>query len=134
MPISLIREIKFSRILIVLQYALCGFISDVTDSTTYDTAVEEVTALCGDIGLNLLLHNAGIHIVNNFTNVSEDAMMQVYKTNTVAPLILSKVIEFDLSSVSLISPEFHPWLAEIPAPIGSPEVAGHAHEWLLMIG
>ncbi len=71
---------------------LCGFILDVTDSTTYATAVEEVTALCGDIGLNLLLHNAGIHIVNSFTNVSEDAMMQVYKTNTVAPLILSKVL------------------------------------------
>ena len=63
-----------------------------TDTTSYDTVVEEVTGLCGESGLNLLIHNAGIHIVNNFTNASEDDMMKVYKTNTVAPLLLSKVL------------------------------------------
>ncbi len=28
----------------------------------------------------------------------------------------------------------HPWLAEIPAPVGSQEVADHTHEWFLLIG
>ncbi len=27
----------------------------------------------------------------------------------------------------------HPWLAEIPAPVGSQEVGNHTHEWLLLI-
>ncbi len=29
---------------------------------------------------------------------------------------------------------FHPWLAEIRAPVGSQEVVGHTHECLLLIG
>ncbi len=28
----------------------------------------------------------------------------------------------------------HPWLAEITAPVGSQGVAGHTHEWFLLIG
>ncbi len=29
---------------------------------------------------------------------------------------------------------YHPWLSEINAAVGYQEVAGHAYEWLLLIG
>lgn len=46
--------------------------------------------LQGD-GLNLLINNAGIYHMADLVSVTVEAMLEVFKTNTVGPLFLAKV-------------------------------------------
>nr|XP_018907666.1 PREDICTED: uncharacterized protein LOC109037447 [Bemisia tabaci]XP_018907667.1 PREDICTED: uncharacterized protein LOC109037447 [Bemisia tabaci] len=64
---------------------------DVCQFDSYDPVVNEVRAIVGDKGLTLLINNAGIlHRVRNLEEVTADLMLSVLKTNTVAPLLLTK--------------------------------------------
>ena len=67
-------------------------ISDVTDSNKFDVVVKEVEDVVGEDGLNVLYNNAGLQGFLNLDNVTEEVMMQIYRVNTIAPLMVSKVI------------------------------------------
>ena len=67
-------------------------ISDVTDSKKFDAVVKEVEDVVGEDGLNVLYNNAGLQGFLNLDNVTEEVMMQIYRVNTIAPLMVSKVI------------------------------------------
>lgn len=72
-------------------YSLISFL-DVTDFGSYDTVVKNVESIVQDEGLNLLLNNAGISSKYTRINlVKVEQMTSGFMTNTVAPLMLTKV-------------------------------------------
>lgn len=72
-------------------YLLISFL-DVTDFGSYDRVVKDVESIVQDEGLNLLLNNAGISSKYTRINlVKVEQMTSGFMTNTVAPLMLTKV-------------------------------------------
>ena len=72
-------------------YFVISFL-DVTDFGSYDRVVKDVESIVQDEGLNLLLNNAGIS--SKFTRINlvkVEQMTSGFMTNTVAPLMLTKV-------------------------------------------
>ena len=67
---------------------------DVTDSNSFEAVVKNVQDIAGDDGLNLLINNAACNNFQNYDDVTEDGMMEIFRSNTVAPLMLSKVSYF----------------------------------------
>ena len=63
---------------------------DVTDESQYPSFIHEVGGILDGDGLNLLINNAGITFRGSFDSITSQGMMDVYKTNVVAPLMLSK--------------------------------------------
>ena len=58
----------------------------------YDAFRDQVAAIVGDKGLNLLINNAGIALRTTLDNVTPEQMMENYEVNTVTPLVLSKAL------------------------------------------
>ena len=50
-----------------------------------------VGGIVGEDGLNLLINNAGIMNRDNLESVDSEALIEHFKTNTIAPLMLTKV-------------------------------------------
>ncbi|KAJ8252622.1 hypothetical protein COCON_G00219340 [Conger conger] len=63
---------------------------DVNSQTSIDTAVQEVTSLVGNEGLNCLINNAAINITGELETVTADNMMKVFESNAVSPLMVTK--------------------------------------------
>ena len=62
---------------------------DVTDFNAFPKVVGEVTEMLGGKGLNILINNAGAPYDRSpIGEVTVDAMINTYRTNTVAPLML----------------------------------------------
>ncbi|XP_020914868.1 uncharacterized protein LOC110252390 [Exaiptasia diaphana] len=61
---------------------------DVTDFDSFPKVVEQVAEILDGKGLNVLLNNAGILERSPIGEVTVDSMVNLYKTNTVAPLML----------------------------------------------
>lgn len=55
-------------------------------------AVDEVGKVVQEEGLNCLINNAAIHLQADFHAVTADILMETFRTNTVAPLMISKVM------------------------------------------
>lgn len=56
-----------------------------------EKSVEEVSKLVQEEGLNCLINNAGINVVADFHSVTVEMMIENFHTNTVAPLMITKV-------------------------------------------
>lgn len=56
-----------------------------------EKAAQEVDQLVQDDGLNCLINNAGINVVANFETVTAEKMLENFHTNSVAPLMITKV-------------------------------------------
>ena len=67
------------------------YLSDVTDTNRFDDVVKKVEYIIGEDGLNLLINNAGSNNFQNYDDVIVEGMIETYRNNTVAPLMLSKV-------------------------------------------
>lgn len=68
-------------------------ISDVTDYGSFEVLVKQIDDIVEDEGLNILLNNAGISPKStrlSFTKSTD--LMETFETNTVAPVMLTKVI------------------------------------------
>ncbi|NXT78588.1 CITE dehydrogenase, partial [Zapornia atra] len=63
---------------------------EVTDPASIKAAAARVREQLGDAGLNLLINNAAIVKANSVTTETLEDMIQVYTTNTVAPLLLGQ--------------------------------------------
>ena len=63
---------------------------DVNDFEGFNQVVSEVERKLEGRGLDLLLNNAGIMDRSTLNEVTAERMIDVYKTNTVAPLMLAK--------------------------------------------
>ena len=63
---------------------------DVNDFEGFNQVVSEVERKLEGRGLDLLLNNAGIMDRSTLDEVTAEGMISVYKTNTVAPLMLAK--------------------------------------------
>ena len=63
---------------------------DVNDYESFSQVVSEVDRKLEGRGLDLLLNNAGIMDRSSLDEVTAESMISVYKTNTVAPLMLTK--------------------------------------------
>lgn len=64
---------------------------DVTSQESIERAASEVEELVQEDGLNCLINNAGINVVANLDTVTADKMLENFHTNSVAPLMLTKV-------------------------------------------
>lgn len=63
---------------------------DVTSQASIDTAIQEVTSLVGNEGLNCLINNAAINISSDLGRVSASDMMKNFESNAVSPLMVTK--------------------------------------------
>ncbi|XP_074831989.1 C-signal-like [Carettochelys insculpta] len=63
---------------------------DVVCENSIKKAVKEVEELLGDEGLNCLINNAGINVLASLEEVTAEAMLTIYETNTVAQLMVTK--------------------------------------------
>uniref|UniRef100_A0A3B4FSL2 Uncharacterized oxidoreductase C24B10.20-like n=1 Tax=Pundamilia nyererei TaxID=303518 RepID=A0A3B4FSL2_9CICH len=64
---------------------------DVVNQESIEKSVEEVSKLVQEEGLNCLINNAGIKVVADFHSVTTEMMIENFHTNTVAPLMITKV-------------------------------------------
>jgi NADP-dependent 3-hydroxy acid dehydrogenase YdfG len=67
--------------------------SDVTEFESYDNVIKSVDSTVQDEGLNVLFNNAGLS--PKFTRINlvkVEQMISGYMTNTIAPLMLTKVL------------------------------------------
>ena len=65
---------------------------DVTNFQAFDHVVSEVEKKLEGHGLNLLINNAGVMDRTNLDGVTAQSMIEVYNTNVVAPLMLTKAL------------------------------------------
>lgn len=69
--------------------------TDIRDESTFAAVVNEVAKIVGESGLDILINNAGILLPKNKNNsiddIKKDDMMETYKINAVAPLLLTRV-------------------------------------------
>ncbi|XP_075365857.1 C-signal-like [Mycteria americana] len=63
---------------------------EVTNPATIKVAAASVQEQLGDLGLNILINNAGIAKPNSLDNETLENMTQIYTTNTIGPLLLSQ--------------------------------------------
>nr|XP_033778212.1 C-factor-like isoform X2 [Geotrypetes seraphini] len=63
---------------------------DIVSEESRQKLVKEVGELVGAQGLNCLINNAGRNISASLDNVTAETMLQVYETNTVAQLMMTK--------------------------------------------
>merc|ERR1712228_306675 len=64
---------------------------DVTNCETFPEGSETLSQLTGERGLNILINNAGVSPKATRINmVTEHQMMDTFKTNVVAPVLLAK--------------------------------------------
>ncbi|KAJ8343246.1 hypothetical protein SKAU_G00305750 [Synaphobranchus kaupii] len=63
---------------------------DVNSQASIDTAIQEVTSLVGNEGLNCLINNAAINIFSDLETVSGSEMMKTFESNAVSPLMVTK--------------------------------------------
>jgi len=65
--------------------------TDVANISEYPDLVKTVeTTLNGD-GLNVLINNAGMYVATNLNDVTQDVIMEHFRINAVAPLLLVQV-------------------------------------------
>ncbi|XP_033014830.1 short-chain dehydrogenase/reductase family 9C member 7-like [Lacerta agilis] len=76
---------------------------DVVSENSIKETVKKVEDIVGEKGLNCLINNAGINVFGSLEDVTMEAMLTTFKTNTVAQLMLSKV---RTQSVNLASTVF----------------------------
>ena len=57
-----------------------------------ERAAQEVDELVQEEGLNCLINNAGINVVANFETVTAENMLENFHVNSVAPLMITKVL------------------------------------------
>ncbi|XP_067091679.1 zgc:158868 [Osmerus mordax] len=65
---------------------------DVSDAASVSAACQVVSTRLGDAGLNLLVNNAAVNrpIPGSLAQTGADDMMEVYRTNVVGPMLLTK--------------------------------------------
>nr|XP_025041234.1 uncharacterized protein LOC102463005 [Pelodiscus sinensis] len=63
---------------------------DVVCENSIKKVVKEVEEILGDKGLNCLINNAGINMSASLEEVTAEIMLTIYKTNTVAQLMVTK--------------------------------------------
>lgn len=61
---------------------------DVTSTSEYPSLVKTVETTLNGEGLNVLINNAGIYVRVPLEDVTEDLMMEHYRVNAIAPLLL----------------------------------------------
>lgn len=95
--IATCRDLKAATDLKVVASLYPGKVSilalEVTDYSAYPKFVEEVLALVGNTGLNLLINNAGYLPDNRlFNEVTPDDMRKAFEVNCIAPLLLARAL------------------------------------------
>ncbi|XP_052130078.1 C-factor-like [Frankliniella occidentalis] len=67
---------------------------DVLDCESYEGVSNKVREIVGNKGLNVLINNAGVMLdrIDKLSSVNAQHMIDVYRTNTVAPILLIKAL------------------------------------------
>lgn len=79
---------------------------DVLDHASFGDVAEEVSSIVGDMGLNLLINNAGVSPRSTRINfVSSEQMAETFAVNTISPLMLTKAFLPLLKSAASLQTE-----------------------------
>lgn len=73
--------------------------------------------------LDLLINNAGVYPPNKFDTVTEDQMIEAYRVNTIAPLLISRTL------APLLKKAPHPLIVCISSLLGSVAEGAGAGRW-----
>lgn len=74
---------------------------DVTNYASFDVLVQQIDEIVKDEGLNVLLNNAGISPKSTRLNFTKDSdLRETFETNSVAPIMLTKV---DIMAYTILS-------------------------------
>jgi len=69
--------------------------TDVVNTSEYPALVKSVETSLNGEGLNLLINNAGLNVRPGGLNcLSEDIIMEHFRVNAVAPLMLVQVLQY----------------------------------------
>ncbi|XP_077311856.1 C-signal-like [Lithobates pipiens] len=63
---------------------------DVTNPTSIEDACSDITERLNGRGLNLLINNAGIAVFHSLYEATAEDMMEMYKTNTIGPMLVTQ--------------------------------------------
>nr|WBW70137.1 venom protein [Lampona murina] len=63
---------------------------DVKDVASFPNIRQQISSEVGDVGLNLLINNAGIMFGDTLDKVSKETMMENFEVNVVSPLLFAK--------------------------------------------
>lgn len=100
--LKLVSKLKSRKKPIMFLNLLQSFL-DVTDESSYERIVKEVSDVVQENGLNVLVNNAGANPRSGTLNmVTSDAIIESFKINTLAPIMLTKV-NFNYFSKSMFS-------------------------------
>lgn len=65
---------------------------DVTNYASFDSLVKQIDEIVKDDGLNVLLNNAGVSVKSTRLSFTKETdLMNTFETNSVAPVMLTKV-------------------------------------------
>jgi len=65
--------------------------TDVVNTLEYPALVKTVETTLNGEGLNLLINNAGLYVQCGLNDVTQDVIMEHFRVNAVAPLLLVQV-------------------------------------------
>lgn len=65
---------------------------DVSEWDQHEKFAEQVRQIVGSQGLDTLINNAGITIRAEFADITGDQFVEVYRTNAVSPLLLTRAL------------------------------------------
>lgn len=92
---------------------------DIADYEALPTLANKVSELVGDSGLDLLINNAGVHVRVSLLEGTPNDMIENFKINTIAPLMITRSLLLCLKKASTTNNSRYPTVVNITSIMGS---------------
>lgn len=92
---------------------------DTTDFSALPNLANKIDELVGDTGLDVLINNAGVYLHVSLLEGTTDDMMENFKINAVAPLMITRSLVPLLRKASTRNSPYRPTVVNITSKMGS---------------
>lgn len=92
---------------------------DTGDFNSFPNFANKIEELIGENGLDVLINNAGVYLKVSLLEGSSDDVMENFKINAVAPLMITRSFFSHLRKAASKSNEFRPVVVNITSKMGS---------------